>query len=148
MDMITGNNILCWQKEMASNLSKILNSIFFSKENLLEKDGLPFLKDYNPYLINKFVVKHNDIKDLAVILNGYHNIPKDEHYEFLLYMIPKKKRFVKFKKSEENKDIELIQKHYNYNKIRAREVLRILSEDDLKELREMYDYEHGEYERC
>ncbi len=54
-------------------------------------------------------------------------------YDYLLSSISKKKRFSKWIKPEENKDIEVIKEVYGYSDQRAREVLDLVSVEDLKQ---------------
>ncbi len=120
-------------------LSIILKSLFVSKENLLETMGNEYiLKNYNIYIINRILAKHKDILPFIVELNKFNTIKPDEHYEYLLYSIPKGRRFAKMKKPKEYKDIEYIKQHYNISEQKAIEVMKILSSEDVKKLKELY----------
>lgn len=128
---------------MASPLSRQLNSIFYTKENLA-KEGDLFFKDYEPYIINRFLAKHRDTLYHATVLNGYSNISKEDHYDYLLFAVRPAKRFAKLAKTEIDDNIELIKKHYKYNDVRAREVLKILSVGDINQIRELYKHDEPE----
>lgn len=125
---------------MSSPLSIQLNSIFSSKENLARKEGDLFFKDYNPWIINRILAKHRDTFFYAFLLNQCPDISKESHYEFLLYSIRPAKRFARLDRPEVNPDVDLIKKHYNYNDVRAREALQVLTKKDIEEIRETYRY--------
>ena len=56
------------------------------------------------------------------------------HYDYLLHSISKRKRYSKWVKPEENKDIEVIKEIFGYSDQRAREVLDLLPMDKIHEL--------------
>lgn len=126
---------------MASPLTAQLNSIFLTKENLVEKEGALFLKDYAPWIINRCLAKHRDTFYYAFLLNQYPDIPKEEHYEFLLHSVRPSKRFARLAKTAANPDVALIKRHYKYNDARAKEALKILSEEQVERIRELYKHE-------
>lgn len=126
---------------MASPLTIQLNSIFVNKVNLARKEGELFLKDYSPFLINKCLAKHKDTFYFAFILNQNPDIPKEEHYEYLLHSVRPAKRFARIKKGVTDPDIELIKKHYKYNETRAKEALKILTKDQIEKIKELYKHE-------
>lgn len=105
-------------------LFDILNNIFEKKGGVLEPDHL---RDYHPYIINKALSFHKDLIHFANEMNSLYNIDKDMHYEFLFFGVPKKRRYAKWHKNEDEKnDIELIQEYYGYSYHRAKEVLPLL----------------------
>jgi hypothetical protein len=66
-------------------------------------------------------------------MNQVSGLDKKMQYDYLLSSISKKKRFSKWIKPEENKDIEVIKEVYGYSDKRAREVLDLVSVEDLKQ---------------
>jgi hypothetical protein len=66
-------------------------------------------------------------------MNQVSSLDKKMQYDYLLSSISKKKRFSKWIKPEENKDIEVIKEVYGYSDQRAREVLDLVSVEDLKQ---------------
>ncbi len=114
-------------------LSDFLNSINVTKENLLSKD--PRLeKDYLPFVVNKCFSYFPDTIFYANKVNMMSFLDKRLQYDYLLYSIQKRKRFSKWIKPEENKDIDAIKEVYGYSETRAREVLDILSMSKIHEL--------------
>lgn len=114
-------------------LSEFLNSINVTKENLLSKD--PRLeKDYLPFVVNKCLSYFPDTIFYANKVNMMSFLDKKIQYDYLLYSIQKRKRFSKWIKPEENKDIDAIKEVYGYSETRAREVLDILPMSKIHEL--------------
>lgn len=121
-----------------SPISLHLESIYISKEDLLEKEGNLFLKDYVPFVINRCLSKHIDTLVDAQMMNVLGDIPKDMHYQYLLYSVRKGKRFSKFAKANVNPNTDLIKRHYKCNDVRATEILKLLNENDIELIREQY----------
>lgn len=113
-------------------LSDFLNSINQTKENLLQKD--PKLeKEYVPFVINKCFSYFPDTIFYANRMNALPHLDKKMQYDYLLHSISKRKRFSKWVKTEENKDIDTIKEVFGYSDKKAREVLDLLSIDKIKE---------------
>jgi hypothetical protein len=113
-------------------LSDILNSINQTKENLFTSDPR-IEKEYVPFVINKCFSYFPDTIFYANRMNQVSGLDKKMQYDYLLSSISKKKRFSKWIKPEENKDIEVIKEVYGYSDKRAREVLDLVSVEDLKQ---------------
>jgi hypothetical protein len=114
-------------------LSDILNSINQTKENLLSKD--PRLeKDYVPFVINKCFSYFPDTIFYANRMNQAAFLDKKLQYDYYIHSISKRKRFSKWIKPEENKDLEVVKEVYGYSDARAREVIDMLPMDKLREL--------------
>lgn len=113
-------------------LSDILNSINQTKENLFTSDPR-IEKEYVPFVINKCFSYFPDTIFYANRMNQVSSLDKKMQYDYLLSTISKKKRFSKWIKPEENKDIEVIKEVYGYSEQRAREVLDLVSVEDLKQ---------------
>ena len=114
-------------------LSDILNSINQTKENLLSKD--PRLeKDYVPFVINKCFSYFPDTIFYANRMNQAAFLDKKLQYDYYMHSISKRKRFSKWIKPEENKDLEVVKEVYGYSDARAREVIDMLPMDKLLEL--------------
>jgi len=113
-------------------LSDILNSINQTKENLFTSDPR-IEKEYVPFVINKCFSYFPDTIFYANRMNQVSGLDKKMQYDYLLSSISKKKRFSKLINPEENKDIEVIKEVYGYSDQRAREVLDLVSVEDLKQ---------------
>lgn len=100
---------------------------------------------YSQWRTNSSLSNHNDTIMDANMMNMSAIVTDKMHYDYLFHKVKKKRRFGK-KQTEEDKrkaaliksemeDIQLIQSIYKYNVMRAREVYKILTKEQLKELR-------------
>ena len=113
-----------------TELKDWLNSINFTKDNLIEQDET-LKKDYPPYIINKCLSGHIDCILYANEINQYAHLDNKLQFEYYLNGIPKKKRFSKWSKKVEDKDIEAITQYYQCNYTRAAEILLIINKKEL-----------------
>jgi len=60
-------------------------------------------------------------------------------FDYLRLSLRKRKRFSKWLKREDDDKLDLIKKHYNYSNHRAREVLSLLSDEQIKNIEALYD---------
>lgn len=115
-----------------------LNAINFTKVNLL-KDDPHLLKDYNSFIVNRGLSYFGDTVMYANEMNMHASIPKKWQFDFYLAGIKKKKRFSKWSKRESTSDdLKLIMQQYDYSAKRAQEALDMLTDDQLKSIRESY----------
>ena len=75
-----------------TELKDWLNSINFTKQNLVEEDP-DAIKKYSPYIINRCLSGHLDCVLFANEMNKYSFLDKDMQYSFYLNTLRKKKRF-------------------------------------------------------
>ncbi len=115
-------------KERKSYLFDFLNSISFNKDNLL--DSLEE-KEYNAYMINRYLSFEPDTLMYAQEMNQRYYLPQMIQFDFLRFGIRKKKRFFKYIKKEKEENINIVKEYYGYSNKTAREALEILSEDEL-----------------
>jgi hypothetical protein len=114
-------------------LSEFLNSINQTKENLLSKD--PRLeKEFVPFVINKCFSYFPDTIFYANRMNQVAFLDKKMQYDYYLHSISKRKRFSKWVKAEENKDLEIVKEIFGYSDQRAKEVIDLLPMDKLRDL--------------
>jgi hypothetical protein len=114
-------------------LSEFLNSINQTKENLISKDNR-LEKDYVPFVINKCFSYFPDTIFYANRVNGMSHIDKKMQYDYYMYSIPKRKRFSKWIKPEENEELALLKEVFGYSDKKARDVLGLIPIQTLKEL--------------
>lgn len=112
-------------------LSDFLNSINQTKQNLISKD--PNLeKEYVPFVINKCLSYFPDTIFYANKMNQASILDKKMQYDYYLYSVSKRKRFSKWIKAEEDKDIEVVKELFGYSDARSREVLDLLPMEELR----------------
>jgi len=114
-------------------LSEFLNSINQTKENLMDKDP-KVEKDYVPFVVNKCLSYFPDTIFYANRMNQVAHLDKKLQYDFYIHSISKRKRFSKWIKPEESKDLEVVKQVYGYSDRHAREVIDLLPMDKLTEL--------------
>jgi hypothetical protein len=111
-----------------------LNSIYFSKKNLLEEIDNP--NQYPAFIVNRMLSGNIDTALFASELNERFTMDKDMQYKFLLYAVPKRKRFSNYLKKNSLEDLELVKSYYGYNTEKALDALRVLSTEQLEYLKE------------
>lgn len=113
-----------------------LNAINISKKDLIREDPLNE-KDYSPFMVNRGLSYFADTVMYANEMNLHNGIPKVWQNDFYLNTIPKKKRFSKWHKKEaDSQVILLIMEYYKYSSARAREVIDILTPEQIKIIEE------------
>ena len=110
-----------------------INAIHYSKENLIVDDWSE--KQYNPYIINKGLSYGHDTVIPANEMNSRPHIDKLLQFQFLINIIRPKKRFNKWIKAEKIDDLEIVKEYYGYSTEKAKQVLPLLNDSVVKELR-------------
>lgn len=115
-------------------LKDYLNSINQTKINLMEGDSDEARvaeKQYTPYIINRCMAGHQDTVLLANEMNMRPYMPKKAQYGFYLSSVRTRKRFAPWLKAGEEKNIELVKVYYKCSHSKAREILNILTQDEI-----------------
>ena len=107
-----------------------LNSINFTKKNLVEEDPTS-IKDYAPYIINRCLSGNLDCILFANEMNRYPNLDKDMQYSFYLNTLRKKKRFSPWLRKDKVTDLQCVKQYYGYSNEKASQALKILSKQQL-----------------
>ena len=123
---------------MKMNLSEVLNAINYDKTTLLEDDLQE--KAYVPFVINRSLSYFPDTILYANQVNHYNQLDKKMQFDYLRLSLRPRKRFSKWIKSQEEDDLQLIKDHYNYSNERATEVLRVLTPNQIEDIRSLYNY--------
>ena len=113
-----------------TELKDWLNSINFTKDNLVEEDSNA-IKDYPPYIINRCLSGQLDAIMFANEMNKYPNLDKDLQYSFYLNTLRKKKRFSPWLRKDKVTDLEIVKQYYGYSNEKASQALRILTPDQI-----------------
>jgi hypothetical protein len=118
-----------------SNPFDYVNEILQGKKQLIMDDLSE--KGYTPYLTNRSLSYHNDCILYANEMNMRHHVDNKLQNDYLLNTIRSRKRpFAKWIKPEKSEDIECIKNVYNLSDGKAREVLRLLSKEQIQQLKE------------
>lgn len=112
-----------------------LNAINETKKDLIKED-LTNEKEYSAWMVNRGLSFFPDTVMYANEMNQRHQISNKWQFQFLLNSIPKKKRFSKWFKREEEKNLKLVMDCYGYSSEKAKQVLTILTPEQLKTIEE------------
>ena len=111
-----------------------VNAICDTKQNLITDDVSE--KAYNPYMVNRSLSYHYDTVLLANEMNRRHFLDKKLQNDFLINTVRKKKRFAKWIKPISPNDLEVVKEYYGYSNEKARQVLPLLNDDQMGQLRQ------------
>jgi hypothetical protein len=118
---------------MPDLFKEIVPSILQTKKNPF-KDELDY-KDYVPFVVNRALSFHQDCVLYANELNLRPGIDKDMQYQFYLNTIRSMKRkFQPWQKTSTDKNIEAVKTYFGYSNEKAKEALRILTEEQIAEI--------------
>jgi len=111
-----------------------VNQILQGKQQLIVDDLTE--KEYVPFLTNRSLSYHKDCILFANEMNTRHHVDAKMQNDFLLNTVRSRKRpFTKWAKSEKSEDIECIKIIFGYSNSKAREALRLLSDEQIQELK-------------
>jgi len=126
---------------MKSNPFVILDSI-------TNKKYLDDLTDYNPHLINKSLAQFPDTILYANEMNMNYHIPNQWQYDYFYYAIKRGKRRTKWFKAEKNDDLKAVMNYYKINQTKAKEAMRILSPEQLSDIKRKTEVGLNQCRRC
>ena len=121
-----------------AELKDWLNSVNFTKENLIEEDP-NIIKEYPPYIVNRCLSGHLDTIMFANEMNKFPNLDKDLQYSFYLNTLRKKKRFSPWLRKDKVTDLEIIKQYYGYSNEKALQALKILTPDQINFIKQRLD---------
>jgi|TARA_B110000977_G_C10840813_1_gene401906 hypothetical protein len=122
---------------MAYDLFKdYLPAINYTKKNLMDSDDTAWVKKYPAFMVNKVLSSFIDTISKANEMNRLSLLDNDMQFQYLLNSIRSKKRYTPYLKSEKIQDIECVKEYYGYNMEKARTALKILTKNQLKNIKE------------
>jgi len=92
-------------------------------------------KVYSPWLVNRSLSYFHDSVIQANEMNKNHHLDSRLQFDYFINMIRKRKRFSKWMKPTEVEDLEVIKETYGYSVEKARQVLDLLSNEQITELK-------------
>jgi hypothetical protein len=121
-----------------SNPFDYVNAILQNKKQIIVDELTE--KDYVPFIVNRSLSYHSDCVMYANEVNRRHFLDKKLQNDFLLNTVRSRKRpFAKWVKSEKSEDIECVKLVYGLSDSKAREALRLLSDEQIQLLKEKTD---------
>ena len=115
------------------NPFKFTDAINYTKQDIMIDDVTE--KAYNPFLINRSLSYFPDTVLAANEMNRNHHIDNRLQFDFFINIVRKRKRFSKWFKPEEISDLETVKEYYGYSNEKARQVLTLLSTEQINELK-------------
>ena len=109
------------------------NAINYTKKNIMVDDIAE--KAYNPFMINRQLSYFPDTVLAANEMNRHHHVDNRLQFDFFINIIRKRKRFSKWFKPEQISDLETVKEYYGYSNEKARQVLTLLSTEQINELK-------------
>ena len=121
-----------------ADLKDWLNSINVTKNNLIDEN--PDLeKGYPAYIINRCLSGQVDSVMFANEINKHPNLSKKLQYDFFLNSLRKRKRYSPWIRKEQIENLDLVKKYYGYSSEKAKQVLNILTKEQLSFIRDRLD---------
>ena len=112
---------------------QFVNSINDTKIDIMVDDMTE--KSYNSFMINRSLSYFPDTVGFANLMNQYHHIDSKLQYHFLINIVRKRKRFSKWIKPDSDNDIEVVKQYYGYSNEKAKDVLSLLSPEQIITIR-------------
>ena len=119
-------------------LKDFLSSINHDKKPLLDTDE-GAAKAYTPFVVNRCLSYFADTLFHANEMNCSPWLDNKSQFDFYRLAVRKKKRFSPWLRKDTEENVTLIKQAYGYTESKAREVLNILSTEDLQEIRKALD---------
>lgn len=115
-----------------------VNQISYGKKDLIVDDLSE--KAYVPFLTNRSLSYHQDCVLFANEMNQRHHLDKKLQNSYLLNTIRGRKRpYVKWSKEEVSDDLECVKLAYGYSDAKARQILPLLTPEQLADLKQITD---------
>ena len=121
-----------------SNPFDYVNEIMQGKTNLIVDEQTE--SDYNPFIVNRSLSQHFDCILYANEMNLRPILDKKLQNDYFLNTIRSKKRpFAKWAKAKKIADVECVAMYYGISQRKAVEIMRVLSDEDIKKIKEKTD---------
>lgn len=122
---------------MTTNPFDYVTSILKTKKDLIKESDNPELaeKEYNPFLTNKALSFYVDTILYSNDMNMYPHLDNSMQYSYFINTIRSMNRKHTWFKKQKNEDIDLVKDFFKVNHRRALEIMNLLSEDDLKQIK-------------
>lgn len=111
-----------------------VNDITYGKRDIYREDTE---RAYIPFIINRALSYFPDTVMYANDINLIHFLDKYVQYKYFLHAIPRRRRFAKWGKKINDEDVVSVSKVYQLSSSKAAEILPLLSEDQLRTIRDI-----------
>jgi len=118
---------------MADLFKEIIPSITKTKKYVLENEN-----DYVPFLVNRSLSNYDDCLFQSNEMNMLYHLDKKLQYDYFINIIRAKSRsFAKWHKPMKEDDLESVKIFYGYSNVKAKEALRVLTDDQIAMIRKI-----------
>ena len=118
------------------DLKDYLNSINYTKENLLDSEDEMWEKKYPPFIVNRCLSGSQDTLMLVNEINQHPHLDKKLQFDFLLNSVRARKRFSPWLKADKLENLEYVKEFYGYNNEKAKAALDILNDEQISAIKE------------
>jgi hypothetical protein len=112
-------------------LKEYLKAINQTKEPLMDTADEMWEKKYPAFVVNRCVYPFSDTILLVNEMNIYNGLDNKLQFHFLLNSTRARKRFTPWLKSSKINNLETIKEYFGYSDQRAKEVLDVLTDEDI-----------------
>ena len=112
-------------------LKEYLKAINQTKESLMDTADEMWEKKYPAFVVNRCVYPFSDTILLVNEMNIYNGLDNKLQFHFLLNSTRARKRFTPWLKSSKINNLETIKEYFGYSDQRAKEVLEVLTDEDI-----------------
>lgn len=118
---------------MALSFFDYLGAINHSKIDIMVDDITE--KEYNAFMVNRGLSYFQDTIHMANEMNLNTGLSNRQQFDFLRSLVRKRKRFSKWDKAIKSSDVDIVKEYYDYNDAKAKQVLELLSREQLDNLK-------------
>lgn len=122
--------------EKAIDVWAFVNSISYNKKYLFDDVTADA---YDAFTVNKALSYFPDTIVYANEMNRNYDLDKKLQHDYLINIVRRRNRFEKWVKNEKDADLQAVQQYYKYNVTKAKEALKILTEEQLAIIRKRID---------
>jgi len=120
-------------------LKEYLKAINQTKEPLMDTADEMWEKKYPAFVVNRCVYPFSDTILLVNEMNIYNGLDNKLQFHFLLNSTRARKRFTPWLKSSKINNLETIKEYFGYSDQRAKEVLDVLTDEDISYMKTKLD---------
>lgn len=126
------------EKVKKVGLFDFLSDLSYDKKYLFSDETE---KEFTSFMINRGMSQHADLIMIANEMNKSSNLPKLMVHDFYFHIVKSKKRYGQWAKAnkDSNEKLELLMKHYKINRTVAESYLKLLTDEQIKALKLMYN---------
>ena len=110
-----------------------VNAINYDKQDVMVDDIAE--KQYVPFMVNRSLSYFQDTVLMANEMNLNAHLDNRLQFDFFINIVRKRKRFSKWFKPETQSDVEVVKTYYGYSNEKARQVLSLLTKDQIEVLK-------------